>query len=323
MEIIAADIGGTHARFAIAEIGCGRVQSLTPPLLLKTAAYASLQDAWQAFVSTLDHPAPRHAGIAVACPTEGDSIKLTNNPWIIRPGELASSLKLERYTLVNDFGAIAHALPQLDASELMHVCGPNLPLPKEGVISLVGPGTGLGVAMLLRREGRDHVVECEGGHIGFSPADAIDDANLGRLRSRHGRVSYERVVSGSGLALLYEAQLELQGSEFKPVTDEKALWQAALHAKDADAVAALQRFCKHLGAFAGDIALAQGASAVVVGGGLGTRLASVLAASDFASGFVAKGRFKALMERIPVKLIAHPEPGLYGAAAAYAQEHHR
>lgn len=321
MEIIAVDIGGTHTRFAIAGVAQGKVLSLSTPVIMRTADYPSLQDAWKVFTAALERPAPRHAGIAIACPVGGEILRMTNNRWVIRPSELAASLGLERCSLVNDFGAVAHALPHLEASQLLSLCGPDLPLPTEGVVSVVGPGTGLGVALLLRRKGRDQVVECEGGHIGFSPNDETDEAILHHLRSTYGRVSYERVVSGPGLAQIYNALAAIQGSEVKPVTEEKALWQAALEGRDANAVAALQRFCRHLGAFAGDIALAHGAGAVAIGGGLGARLAPVLATSEFARCFAAKGRFDRHMAQIPVKLIVHPEPGLCGAAAAYAQEH--
>lgn len=320
MEIVAVDIGGTHARFALAEVAQGRVASLGDPVILKTAEHASLRAAWDRFAGALERPVPRHAAIAVACPVDGEVLKLTNNPWVIRPAQLAENLGLDRYTLVNDFGAVSHAVIQLDAVHLRHLHGPDLPMPTQGVISIVGPGTGLGVAQVLRRDGRDHIIECEGGHIGFAPADPIDDAILAHLRLRCPRVSSERVVSGPGLAQLYEALAMLEECTVIPNADEKALWRAAIEGHEDLAVAALERFCLSLGSFAGDIALAHGASAVVIGGGLGLRLAEVLPRSGFGTRFTAKGRFARRMAQIPVKLIVHPEPGLYGAAAACAQE---
>jgi glucokinase len=322
MQIVAADIGGTHARFALAEVEQGRVVALGEPLILKTAEHASLRAAWDGFAASLDRPVPRHAAIAVACPVDGDVLKLTNNPWVIRPAQLASSLGLDRYSLINDFGAVSHAVVQLEGEHLRHLLGPDLPLPTQGVISVVGPGTGLGVAQILRRDGRDFIIESEGGHIGFAPADSIDDAILAHLRLRYPRVSSERVVSGPGLAQLYEALSVLRQCAVVPPADERSLWRAAIEGSEDLAVAALERFCLSLGSVVGDIALAHGASAVVIGGGLGLRLADVLPRSGFGARFIAKGRLERRMAQIPVKLIVHPEPGLYGAVSAYAKEHY-
>lgn len=320
MEIVAADIGGTHARFAIAEIGRGRVTALGAPLVLKTADYPSLDLAWAHFTGSLGRPVPRRAGIAVACPVNGDELKLTNNPWLIRPAQLRAELGLDHCTLVNDFGAVSHAVVQFEPAHLRHLRGPDLPLPDSGVISIVGPGTGLGVGLVLRRNGHDHIVECEGGHIGFAPVDEVDDAILARLRPRFPRVSAERVISGPGLAQIHAALAAPGQDTFVARGDEKLLWQTAIEGREPAAAAALERFCQALGSFAGDIALAHGASAVVIGGGLGLRLAEVLPRSGFGAQFVAKGRFEPMMARMPVKLIVHPDAGLFGAAAACASE---
>jgi glucokinase len=193
-------------------------------------------------------------------------------------------------------------------------------LPDSGVISIVGPGTGLGVAHVLRRDGRAFVTETEGGHLDFAPLDSIEDALLARLRARYRRVSVERIVAGPGLAAIIEALAAIEGRPV-PAGDDKTLWAAALDGTDSLAAAALDRFCLSLGAVAGDIALAQGASAVVIAGGLGLRLADHLPRSGFAQRFTAKGRFEVMMAEIPVKLITHPQPGLFGAAAAFAEEH--
>ncbi len=318
-EIVAADIGGTHARFAIAEVQDGRVAALGEAITLKTAEHASLQTAWEDFGSQLGRPLPQAAGIAVAGPIDGEVLKLTNNPWVIRPARIPEKLGAERFALVNDFGAVAHAVAQLDDSHLRHVCGLERPLPREGIISIVGPGTGLGVAQLFRRDGHYHVIETEGGHIDFAPLDSIEDRILNELRCRYRRVSVERVVSGLGLANIYEV---LAGIESRAVEhrDQRALWSAALGNEDSLAAAALDRFCLALGAVAGDIALAQGASAVVIAGGLGLRLADRLPRSGFRDRFIAKGRFERRMDDMPVKLITHPQPGLFGAAAAFAEQ---
>lgn len=319
MEIIASDIGGTHARFAIAEVEAGRVLALTEPVTLKTAEHASLATAWDAFAREIGRPLPKAASIAVACPVMGDVLKMTNNPWIIRPATLDRELGLDTHNLINDFGAVAHAVAQLPDEHFDAVLGPAAPLPRNGVISIVGPGTGLGVAHLFVDGGDYRVTECEGGHIDFAPLDSLEDAILVRLRQRYRRVSAERIVSGPGLANIHEALAAIEGRAIR-TGDEKQLWQAAMEGTDSLAAAALDRFCLSFGSVTGDIALAQGAKAVVIAGGLGLRLKGLLAQSGFGERFVAKGRFENMMAGLPVKLITHPQPGLFGAAAAFAQK---
>ncbi|MGZ8307528.1 MAG: glucokinase [Allosphingosinicella sp.] len=319
-EIVAVDIGGTHARFSLAEVGGGRVRRLGEACTLKTAEHASLRTAWEAFGASVGRPLPPAAAIALAGPVRGEVLQLTNNPWVIRPASIPDELGAERFNLVNDFGAVAHAVAQLGEEHFRHLCGPDLPLPEEGVISIVGPGTGLGVAQLLRRGGDYHVVETEGGHVDFAPLDGLEDRILARLRLSHGRVSVERVASGRGLTNLYEALAAIEGHDIR-FRDEKALWKAALAGEDSLAAAAFDRFCLSLGAVAGDIALAQGARAVVIGGGLGLRLAGHLPRSGFRDRFVAKGRFERRMDEMPVKIVTYGQPGLFGAAAAFAAEH--
>lgn len=318
-ELVAADIGGTHARFALARIdAAGQVTALDEPVVLRCADHASLQMAWEAFGAALGRPLPRAAAIAVAGPVVGEELKLTNNPWVIRPALVPEKLGVDAHVLVNDFEAVAHAVAACPRTAFRHLCGPNRPLPARGTISVVGPGTGLGVGLLVNMDGTAwQVVPTEGSHGDFSPTDAIDDAILLHCRKRFGRVSAERVVSGPGLAEIHAALAALDGRAIQPM-DDKALWTLALGGEDSLAAAALDRFCAALGGFAGNIALAHGAAAVVIGGGLGARLADHLPRSGFGSRFVAKGRFEALMRGLPVKLITHPQPGLLGAAAAFA-----
>lgn len=313
-EIVAIDIGGTHARFAPAEVEAGRVLSLGDPCTLRTGDYPGLPEAWEEFRRQTGAGIASGTAIAFAGPVGGEVLKLTNNEWLLRPDSIAGELGVSRCRIVNDFGAVAHAVAHLPASELWHLCGPDAPLPEEGLISIVGPGTGLGVAMLLRRQGRNHVIETEGAHTDFAPLDEVEDRILAFLRQRYGRVSVERVVSGTGLANIHEAL----GSQR---LDDKELWTAALKGTDPAAAAALDRFCLTLGSAVGDLALAQGASAVVIAGGLGLRLADHLPRSGFYGRFIAKGRYRGMMEAMPIKLIIHPQPGLYGAAAAFAEQY--
>ncbi|WP_260599155.1 glucokinase [Sphingomonas endolithica] len=322
MEVVSADIGGTHARFAIAEVENGRVVSLGEAVTLKTSEYASLQTAWQAFGTQLGRPLPHMAGIAVASPVGGEVIKLTNNPWIIRPALIQDRLGVDTYSLINDFGAVGHAVAQAPESDFLHLCGPDEPFPDTGVITVCGPGTGLGVAQVFSTADRYYVLETEGGHIDFAPLDRIEDAFVKHLRQKFTRVSTERIVAGPAIVGIYGTLAEIEGRAVQRM-DDKTIWQMALEGSDSLALAALDRFCLSLGAVAGDLALAHGAKGVVIAGGLGLRLKDHFGRSGFAERFAAKGRFQQRMAAIPVKLITHPQPGLFGAAAAFAQEHTR
>lgn len=319
-RIAVADVGGTHARFALAEIDGKRVASVSQPITLKTAEHASFQLAWEEFGRRTRTNLPDELAIAFAGPVAGEVLKLTNNPWVIRPALIEERLGVSRYTIVNDFGAVAHAVANLGEEHFQSLCGPSTPLPSTGIISIIGPGTGLGVAALLRKAGRYEVIETEGGHVDFAPLDSLEDRLLVELRKNFRRVSVERVASGRGLWNLYQALGAIEGLGLK-FHNEGQLWEAALVGTDSLANAALDRLCLILGAVAGDMALAQGASAVVIGGGLGARLARQLPTSGFRDRFIAKGRFERRMDEIPVKLITYPEPGLFGAAAAFTKEH--
>jgi glucokinase len=318
-QIAVADVGGTHARFALAEIDEGRVVSLDEPVKLQTSEHGSFQLAWQEFGRRKGIDLPTELAIAFAGPVGGEVLKLTNNPWVIRPYLMKERLGVDRFTIVNDFGAVAHAVANLPDEEFWRICGPDVPLPTEGVISIVGPGTGLGVAALLRKDGGYEVIETEGGHVDFAPLDKLEDRILTLLRRSFRRVSVERIASGQGLWNLYES---LGAIEKQPLTfhDEKELWTAALAGTDGLANAALDRLCLTLGSVAGDMSLAQGARAAVIAGGVGLRLAEYLPNSGFRDRFIAKGRFERRMDEMPVKLITYPEPGLFGAAAAFARE---
>jgi glucokinase len=313
-ELVAADIGGTHARFALAQIEDGRVLQLDEALTLKTAGHAGLAEAWQAFGRHLDRPLPRAAALAFAYPVENDLPQLTNMPWTIDARTLPEDLGVDRHLVLNDFAAIGHAVATLGHAHFLHIAGPDVSLPTSGMISIVGPGTGLGVGLVIRGGGQYQVIASEGGNMDFSPHDDVDDRLMAALRRRYGHVSAERLVSGPALRDIYAVIADAEA----PSADDRDLWQTALEGSDPVAAAALERFCLCLGTFAGNIALAHGANALVLAGGLGMRLRKHLSSSGFAERLVAKGEYRSILERLPVKLIAHPEPGLYGATAAFA-----
>ena len=322
MELVTVDIGGTHARFAIATKAADGAITMDDPITLHTQDHASFQAAWEDYRARKGGTLPDAVAMAIAGPVGGEVIRFTNNPWIIRPALVESKLGVSRYTIVNDFEAVAHAVARASEDEFLHLTGPEGPLKPTGRLSVLGPGTGLGVAHLYREgDGTYRVSATEGGHIDFAPLDPIEDAVLARLRKRHNRVSVERVVSGPAIVDIYATLAALEGRAVRE-QDDVAIWTAGMDGSDSLAAAAIDRFCLSLGAVAGDIALVQGGfSGVVVAGGLGYRLRDHLPKSGFAERFRAKGRFENLMAGIPVKLITHPQPGLFGAAAAFIHSH--
>ncbi|TIX51208.1 glucokinase [Alteraurantiacibacter aquimixticola] len=321
MQIVAIDVGGTHARFCIATRSDDGTITLDEPVTLETEDHASFQTAWEDYRERQGGSLPDKVAIAIAGPVGGDVIRFTNNPWIIRPALIREKLGVSDYVLVNDFEAVAHAVSRAPEDQFLHLAGPDEPLPASGTISVLGPGTGLGVAWLWRNgKGLTHVQATEGGHVDFAPLDPIEDAILARIRKTHTRVSAERVVSGPAIVEIYATLAALEGKAVRE-QDDVAIWTAAQDGSDSLAGAAMDRFALSLGSVAGDTALSQGASAVVIAGGLGYRLRDYLPTSGFAERFCAKGRFAGMMARMPVKLITHPQPGLFGAAAAFFQRH--
>lgn len=318
MKLVAGDIGGTHARFAIATVDAGRVVSIDEERILRTSDFPTLQLAWQHYRAGLNCSPPRQAALAVAAPVGAEVISFTNNPWVVFPSKLNDELAIDSHILLNDFAAIGHAIAQAEPSDFLHLAGPIGDLPVCGTISVIGPGTGLGVAYVVRDGVSYTVRETEGGHIAYAPNDPFEDQIVADLRRRFQRVSAERVVSGPGLLDIYRTLARLE-REPMPTCDATTLWASALDASDSLEATAVDRFCGALGSVAGDLVLAQGASAAVVAGGLGFRLRRRLLSSPFVSRFADKGRFQEAMSLVPVKLIVRREPGLFGAASAFAQ----
>ena len=314
-ELVAIDVGGTHARVARATLGTDGKVSLGEPVTLRTTEHSGLEEAWQAYAARETQPVPRAAAVAIAGPVNGDVVPMTNSPWVLRISAFKQAVGIDTITVLNDFGAVAHAAARAPDDHFIPITGPDIALPEIGTVSVIGPGTGLGVAYFQRFEGGYHVQATEGGHVGFCPQDEFDDRLLASLRAQFGRVATERVNAGPGIGPIYTA---LGGTE---LTDDRAIWKHGIARTDALAAQAVDRFCASLGTAVGDYALAHGASAVVLAGGLGLRLREILPASAFGERFRAKPRYEKMMAGLPVKLIVHPQPGLYGAAAAFALEH--
>lgn len=317
MEIVVGDIGGTHARFAIARIDDLGRPDIGPMKRYRTREYDGLAAAWAQFGKEHGAELPANAALAVAAPIEGEVLRFMNSDWRIPRFTIADELGLKRLTLLNDFGAVAHAVSMLGADELEAITGPA-GLPEDGVISVIGPGTGLGVALLSRHGGKVTVIETEAAHIAFAPLDPEEENLSDFLVERHGRASVERVVSGPGLIDIYA---HLGGATDVDSNRAGDLWSAAIDGSDALAAHALDILIRCFGAAAGDISLAHGAMGVALTGGLANRTQHLLRGPMFAARFTAKGRYRERMQRVPVVLATYPEPGLLGAAVAFQREH--
>ena len=317
MRIVAADIGGTHARFALAQLAPGVPPQIGQMRKYRTRDYPGLAEAWARFARDSDIALPRAAALAVAAPIEGDVLTFMNSDWRLDRHSLAHELGLDQLSLLNDFGAVAHTVSIMPADEFEAIAGPGA-LPEDGVTSVIGPGTGLGVSLLDRRHKKVSVIETEAAHIGFSPLDPEEEELADFLVARYGRASVERVVSGPGLIDIYHCL----GGEAAPAANQAGLlWDAAISGADPLAARALSILVRCFGTAAGDIALAHGAMGVALTGGLAHRMLPLLKSPAFEARFTAKGRYRERMQRTPVRLLSHQEPGLLGAAIAFQREH--
>ena len=312
-----ADIGGTNARFALTDVEAPEI-GMRHARSLPNAEFASLQHAIEHYLNQVNER-PRRAAIAVASPVDADEIRLTNRAWSFSRSELQRTLGLDELRLLNDFGAVAWAVPALQPDETIALYGP-LRSPLAGPITVIGPGTGLGVGLLVGARENWQVVETEGGHVSFAPLGEEEEIIARWLTARFGRASTERVLCGDGLSCIDAA---LRGEEPRPppgrpstLRDPAHIVAAALDGHDHAARRALARFCAVFGSVAGDAALIHGARSVMIAGGIVPRFLPFLRSSAFRERFLAKGRFAAYLESVAIHVVTHPHPGLLGAAAA-------
>ena len=315
MKIVAADIGGTHARFALAELRDGERPVVGEMRKYRTRDYPGLADAWARFEKDNGAPLPRGASLAVAAPIEGDVLTFMNSDWRIDRHGLKAELGLDSVSLLNDFGAVAHTVSVMPGDEMVAITGPG-DLPAQGITTVVGPGTGLGVSILDRRSGVT-IIETEASHIGFSPLDPEEEELADFLTARYGRTSVERIVSGPGLIDIYAF---LGGGDAPDANKAGILWDAAISGADALAERALSILVRCFGAAAGDMALAHGAMGVAITGGLANRIVPLLQSPAFEARFTAKGRYRERLQRTPVRLLTYAEPGILGATIAFQRQ---
>lgn len=308
---LVADIGGTHARFGLILDAHARP---THERVLSGADFPSIVGAIEAYLAQVGGERPRDAAIAIANPITGDWIKMTNHTWEFSIEHTRRALGFERLLVLNDFTALAMALPHIDRADLLKI-GPGEPI-AESPIALIGAGTGLGVSGLIPSKSGWVPIQGEGGHTTFSPATPREADILRLVWRDHHHVSTERLASGIGFDNLHRAIAQLEGKQVRALTPAE-ITDRALAGTDALCVEVLETFCGMLGTAAGNLALTLGArGGVYVGGGIVPKLGDFFAQSPFRTRFEDKGRFANYLAAIPTYVILAKDPALIGAARA-------
>jgi glucokinase len=314
---LVADIGGTNARFALTDLHADQTR-LLECRALRNADFASLQHAAEHFLAAVGVQ-PARAAIAVASPVNADEIRLTNRAWSFSRRELQQSLGLDELRMLNDFGAVAWAVPALQDADRTHLFGPPFE-PLQGPVTVIGPGTGLGVALLVGSPDEGwRVIETEGGHVTYAPIGEEEETISRWMAAHFGRASNERVLCGNGLSQIdavLRGDMSMDTGRPGSLRDPAQIVDAALAGHDVAARRTLARFCAVLGSVAGDAALIHGARRVVIAGGIVPRFIPFLRSSAFRERFLLKGRFAAYLESVSICIATHPQPGLLGAATA-------
>jgi glucokinase len=313
-----ADLGGTNVRFALAGDDTAAPLVMDSIRRYRVKDFASLADAARQYFADTGRAATQAVIAAAGRIAGGETVKVTNNPWAIVAHALQAELGMHSVRLVNDFAAQSMSVPLLAADALSPVGG--LPAPALGgaqpqTFVVMGPGTGLGVAGLLWRDGQWIVLESEGGHAGFAAHTTEDVEILHRLNARFGRVSNERMICGNGLVNLYLALADIADQPAEEYTPEDITARAE-DGSDPLCVRTVETLAGIFGSVAGDLVLCLGGwDGVYLTGGVLPFLLPWLHRGGFRERFEAKGRFRETMERVPTLAIVHPEPGLLGAAA--------
>jgi glucokinase len=302
-----ADIGGTNVRFALA-----RRDDISDIKVFACNDYATPADAAQAYLSGVKGK-PETGAFAIASPLDGsDKVEMTNHIWAFSIDATRKALGLKSLRIVNDFAALAYAVPHLGLKDCVQVgegrAQKNMP------VGIIGPGTGLGVAsVVFDEDGRPVTVAGEGGHVTMAASDAREFALFEYLKKqKYSHISAERVISGKGLVNIYDAIRGVDGLDL-PEREPAAITAAALKNECAACSEALSLMCHFLGVVAGNLALTAGAfGGIYIAGGIVPQLGDYFARSRFRESFMSKGRYRDYLGRIPTSVITHPYPGLEG-----------
>lgn len=305
---LVTDIGGTNARFALYDLATNELSAITKILISKDDVLLELIKTYLKSQSvTVDM-----ACIAIACPiNESDLIEMTNNNLSFSRSELIKELNLTKLEVINDFTAVSTSIPQLSAKDVIKIGGdePNLDYP----IAIYGAGTGLGVSHLVKVN--DHWISLsgEGGHTELPMVNEQEDRILAQLRKKFGRVSSERFLSGNGIVNIYQALLQINNQSVEDITPD-IIVNKALSNSCPICAETLTHFCTFMGRFGGNLALTLNTQGgVYIAGGIVPRFIEFFKSSPFREAFEHKGRMSFLVKKIPVYVITHKDPGLFGA----------
>jgi glucokinase len=310
------DVGGTNARWAWQALPGAPI---TRAGSLPASDFATIGDCIRAFLVRQGLPAPRQVAFGIATAVTGDEVRMTNHSWAFSIDALRAELGVQRLVVLNDFEALAHAVPGLGADALRAVGGGSA-IP-DAALAVIGPGTGLGVSGLLP-DGRGgwRVIAGEGGHVTLAAATAREASVLAVMRERFGHVSAERALSGPGLVNLYEAICTVDrvaARQLEPAQVMAGAFGDEGAALDPQCGDTVTLFAALLGSVTGNLALTLGArGGVFIGGGIVPRLGDRFARLPFRASFEDKGRFRPYLEAIPTWVITADSPALVGAARA-------
>ena len=304
-----ADIGGTYARFAL-EVAAGRFEH---KLSMRCAEHADFHAAVTAYLAQLPVARIRNAAVAIANPVSGDRVRMTNYHWQFSIEEMRERLRFDNLVVVNDFTALAMALPSLLPHQRRQVGG-GMALPRS-VHGLIGAGSGLGVSGLIPAEKGWIALGTEGGHTSFSPRDEREIHILQYGWKHFPHMSFERVLSGPGIELIYRALADRAGSRVEPLSAPE-ITRRALEDKDALCRETIDAFCSILGTAAANLAVTQGAfGGIYIGGGIVPRLGEYFDNSGFRERFEDKGRFGDYMKGIPTFVVTAEDATFLGASS--------
>ena len=311
---LVGDIGATNARFGLVSPDGAIVHSST----FADSDFATLGDAVRGYLAqSRSAVTPRIGCLAIAAPVSGDEIRMTNHPWSFSVAALRGELGFERLEIINDFAAVALALPRLKPNDRMPVGGGTAVAGRP--IAVLGPGSGLGASGLIPVGASWRPLTGEGGHVTMPAATEREDAVLAWMRRHFDHVSAERCLSGPGLVNLYSALAALNGVPAAPYTAAQ-ITDPATAARDPLCREATAMFCAMLGTVAGDLALALGAQGgVFIAGGIVPRLGARFVESGFRARFEAKGRLSSYLAAIPAYVVTHPLPAFLGCAAVLVE----
>ncbi len=300
------DIGGTNSRLGCWQQGTPH-HRIEETRVLDNARHGSLQELMRAYLRGLEGPQPNAAGLAIAAPITGNAVQMLNIHWAFTQDDLAAEFGFESLYVINDFEAIACALPSLGEADCEEIGGG--PAAPGRNLAVLGPGTGLGVAGLVTSDAGYIPVAGEGGHMTLPAVNDQEMAVIRRVRDELGHCSAERLLSGSGLARLHQG---LHGGERLAPSD---ISRAAQHG-DEKAARTFEMFFDFLGTVAADVALVFGAlGGVYIAGGIVPANLALFRRSGFRNRFIDKGRYRQYLSGIPLKLVTAATPGLTGMAA--------